>query len=117
MNDLTSPSSTIKADCDKDIDSMTRDGCLPITLTSHVVVSGPFLMSTLPSFDVVELQESGRSVKGFFAPNPVRLNLTSGSGLQNVLKIGNLPHTTVSHFHDTAGNVEATFLVSDAQHQ
>jgi hypothetical protein len=36
------------------------------TLTSHVDVSGPFLTSTLPSFEVVELQETGRSVRGFF---------------------------------------------------
>ena len=109
---LTSPSRTIIADCDRDIDSITSDGCLAMTLTSHVDVSGPFLTSTLPSFDVVELQETGRSVRGFFAPRPVRLNLTSGS---KCLEDGEPSRTTVSHFHDTSCNLKATFPMGDTK--
>src|ERR1700722_7145207 len=90
VNDLVSPSRTIIADCESDIDSIRSDGCLPMTLTSHVTASGPFLTDVFPSLEVSEAQDTGRSDRGLFEASPVRLNLTSGSGFQNSLNMGNL---------------------------
>ena len=89
-NDLVSPSKTIIADCERDVDFITTVGCILITLTTRDSTSGPFGIGPDAVAEVFELQDKGRSKYGSLAAKPLRLSFDSRGGFQIFLKIGNL---------------------------